>query len=251
MPTLLDTFIAATVTMLATGIGGLPFVYVREFPAQYARMAWAAAGGMMLSASIFNLLVPGVREGGFTTVALGVLAGTGLFGITFRLVEQYDFQMEGLSSADSKRIALVLGTMFIHSFPEGLAIGVAFGSGEAGLGLLITVAIAIHNIPEGVAVSLPLRAQGVSGWHCVGWSIFSSLPQPIAAIPAFLAVQAFRSVLPFAFGLAAGAMIYLVISEMIPESRVDATQRQASTVAAMAGFLGMMLLQNVLFPGAV
>jgi ZIP family zinc transporter len=206
---------------------------------------------MMLSASIFNLLVPGVREGGFTSVAMGVFAGTAMFAITFRFVEQYDFQMEGLSTADSKRIALVLGTMFIHSFPEGLAIGVAYGSGEVGLGLLIAVAIAIHNIPEGVAVSLPLRAQGVSGWRCVGWSIFSSLPQPIATIPAYLAVVAFRPILPFAFGLAAGAMFYLVISEMIPESRADVSQRQASTLAAMAGFLVMMLLQNVLFPGVV
>jgi ZIP family zinc transporter len=136
--------------------------------------------------------------------------------------------------------------MFFHSFPEGLAIGVAFGSGELGLGLLMTIAISIHNIPEGIAVSLPLRAAGVSGWKCVGWAIVSGIPQPLAAIPAYLAVIAFRPILPYAFGVAAGAMFYLVLSEMIPESRANEAQRQSSALAAMAGFLGMMFLQNII-----
>ena len=179
-------------------------------------------------------------------VAIGVLAGTILFGLAFRLTAGQQVHLHGLSSAQSHKISLVIGTMFLHSFPEGLAVGVAFGSGEAGLGLLISVAIAIHNIPEGVAVSLPLRAQGVSGWACVGWSILTSFPQPIAAIPAYLAVIAFRPVLPYAFGLAAGAMFFLVLSEMIPESRNTEAQRYSSALAGMGGFLAMMFLQNIL-----
>jgi zinc transporter ZupT len=86
----------------------------------------------------------------------------------------------------------------------------------------------------------------VSGWRCVGWAIFSGVPQLIAAVPAFIAVQAFRPILPYAFGLAAGAMIFLVLSEMIPESRADETQRRSSAVAGMIGFLAMMALQNIL-----
>jgi ZIP family zinc transporter len=96
-----------------------------------------------------------------------------------------------------------------------------------------------------VAVSLPLRAEGVSGWRCVGWATFSSLPQLLAAVPAYLAVIAFRPLLPYAFGFAAGAMIFLVLSEMIPESRADGRQRLASATAGMVGFLAMMMLQNV------
>jgi ZIP family zinc transporter len=109
----------------------------------------------------------------------------------------------------------------------------------------MTIAISIHNIPEGIAVSLPMRAEGMSGWKCVLWSIVSSLPQPIAAIPAYLAVIAFRPILPYALGLAAGAMFFLVLSEMVPESRASEAQRQTSALAAMAGFLGMMLIQNL------
>ncbi len=166
--------------------------------------------------------------------------------LTSLWLDRHDFQLEGLTEAGTKRAILVLATLFIHSFPEGLAIGVAYGSGEAKLGLLIAVAIAIHNIPEGLAVALPLRAEGVAPWKCVGWAIFSGTPQLIAAIPAFLAVVAFRPILPYAFGFAAGAMILLVLSEMIPESRADERQRLSSAVAGMGGFLAMMVLQNLL-----
>lgn len=243
---LIEAVAAATVTMLATGIGGLPFVFVRQFPRNLARLSWSAAGGMMLSASVFNLLLPGVEDGGINAVALGVLAGTVVFGLATRIASQADLHIHDLSGEGARRVGLVLSTMFLHSFPEGLAVGVAFGSGEPGLGILMAVAISIHNIPEGIAVSLPLRAEGVSGWKCVGWAIVSSLPQPIATIPAYLAVVAFRPLLPFAFGLAAGAMFFLVLSEMIPESRATETQRNSSALGGMIGFLVMMVLQNAL-----
>lgn len=246
MPTLLDTVIAATITMLATGLGGLPFVFVHTIPERLAGLAWAAAGGMMLSASVFNLIIPGIEFGDITTVAVGIFTGTVVFWFASRYIGGHDITVSGITGTGGRRIVLILGTMFVHSIPEGLAVGVAFGSGETGLALVMAMAIAIHNIPEGIAVSLPLRAEGVSGWRCVGWSIFSSLPQPIAAIPAYLAVVAFKSILPFALGLAAGAMFFLVLSEMIPESRANEEQRNASALAGMMGFLGMMLLQNAL-----
>jgi ZIP family zinc transporter len=243
---LTETAIAATITVLANGLGGLPFVFVRKFPENVARMGWAVSGGLMLSASVFNLIMPGVADGGITPVAVGIFAGAGLMALTSRWLEQHEFKVDGLSEAGSRRIILVLATLFVHSFPEGLAIGVAYGYGEARLGLLMAVAIAIHNVPEGLAVSLPLRAEGVGGWRCVGWAIFSGAPQLIAAIPAYLAVVAFRPILPYAFGFAAGAMIFLVMSEMIPESRDDSRQRLSSALAGMGGFLMMMVLQNVL-----
>jgi ZIP family zinc transporter len=157
-----------------------------------------------------------------------------------------EYQLEGMSKEGTRRIILVLSTLFIHSFPEGIAIGVAYGSGEVNLGILMAVAIAIHNIPEGLAVALPMRAEGVSGWKCVGWAIFSGVPQLIAAIPAYLAVIAFKPILPYAFGFAAGAMVLLVMSEMIPESRSTEAQRISSATAGMGGFLLMMILQNIL-----
>ena len=243
---LTDTILAASITVLANGLGGLPFVFMQRFPEELARLGWAAAGGLMLSASVFNLIIPGLDDGGLIPVAIGILLGAMLMVYTSWYLERRDYSLHGVSQAGARRIILVLVTLFIHSIPEGLAIGVSFGSGEAALGLVMTVAIAIHNIPEGVAVSLPLRAEGVSGWRCVGWAIISGVPQLLAAIPAYLAVVRFRPLLPYAFGFAAGAMVYLVMGEMIPESRADERQRRSSATAGMVGFLFMMVLQTVL-----
>lgn len=244
--TLAETILAAGITVLANGLGGLPFVFVKSFPTNIARLGWAFSGGLMLSASVFNLVLPGVEHSGFIPVAIGIGTGALVMVGTSMLLENSTFEISGLSKTGSKRIIMIVATLFIHSFPEGIAIGVAYGSGEIQLGLIIAIAIAIHNIPEGLAVAIPLNAEGVSGWKCVGWAIFSGVPQVIAAVPAYLAMQAFRPILPYAFGFAAGAMILLVMSEMIPESRATETERLSSASAGIFGFLGMMLIQIVL-----
>ena len=197
----------------------------------------------MISASFFNLINPGLDEGGLVPVAIGIALGAVLMVLTSKWLENRDIEFQGMSADGSRKIILVLMTLFIHSFPEGIAIGVAYGSGEQQLGILIAIAIAIHNIPEGLAVSLPLNAEGVSGWKCVGWAIFSGVPQVIAAVPAYLAVIAFRPLLPYAFGFAAGAMLLLVMYEMIPESRASEDERLSSAIAGMGGFLFMMIFQ--------
>jgi ZIP family zinc transporter len=244
--TLTETILAATVTVLSNGLGGVPFLFMKDFPKNLARLGWAASGGLMLSASVFNLIFPGITDGGIMPVAIGIALGALMMVGTSLWLDDHHIQIRGLSEVGSKRIVLVLVTLFIHSFPEGLAIGVAYGSGEESLGLLIAIAIAIHNIPEGLAVSLPLNAEGVSGWRCIGWAIVSGIPQVLAAIPAYLAVRAFRPILPYGFGFAAGAMIFLVMSEMIPESRENEKQRMSSAIAGMFGFLFMMVFQIVL-----
>lgn len=244
--TLTETILAASLTVLSNGLGGVPFLFTKEFPKNLARLGWAASGGLMLSASIFNLIYPGVNDGGIIPVAIGIALGALMMVGTSLWLEDHHVHIKGISEAGSKKIVLVLVTLFIHSIPEGLAIGVAYGSGEESLGVLIAIAIAIHNIPEGLAVSLPLNAEGVSGWRCIGWAIVSGVPQVFAAIPAYLAVRAFRPILPYGFGFAAGAMIYLVMSEMIPESRESEQQRMTSAIAGMSGFLLMMVFQLVL-----
>jgi ZIP family zinc transporter len=244
--TLTETIIAAAITVLANGLGGLPFVFIKDFPKSLARLGWAFSGGLMLSASVFSLIIPGVEDGGIIPVGIGIAFGALVMALTSRWLDSHDFEVQGLSEAGTKRVLMILVTLFIHSFPEGIAIGVAYGSGEIRLGLIIAIAIAIHNIPEGLAVALPMRAEGIGGWKCVGWAIVSGIPQLIAAVPAYLAVVAFRPILPYAFGFAAGAMLLLVMSEMIPESRASEKERLSSASAGIFGFLGMMFIQIVL-----
>ncbi|NHN43113.1 ZIP family metal transporter [Halorubellus sp. JP-L1] len=134
------------------------------------------------------------------------------------------------AEADVKKLVLILGVLTVHSFPEGVAVGVSFAElglegGVPILGLTVpvlaifmTVAISIHNVPEGLAISIPLRAMDVGEWRMVGAAIFSSLPQPIGAVVAFAFVRWAREFLPFGFGFAAGAMVYLVLTEFVPEA---------------------------------
>jgi zinc transporter, ZIP family len=105
--------------------------------------------------------------------------------------------------------------MTVHSFAEGLGVGAAFGGGES-LGLVTAIAIAVHNIPEGLATSLVLVPQGVGVLRAAGWSVFSSLPQPLVAVPAFLFVSFFDGLVPLGLGLAGGAMLWMVVAQVVP-----------------------------------
>lgn len=241
----LQTFLAAFATALATGFGGVPFLFVRQLPHTLIGLAWGFSGGLMLSASVFNLVFAGVQLGGYNAVALGFALGAASFWLAGQRLGHSHTDFYHLKGASARRVLLVIGTMFIHSFSEGIAVGVSFGSGEITLALLLTIAIAIHNVPEGLAVSLSLRANGFSGWACIWWSIFTSLPQPLLAVPAALAVAFFRPLVPGGFGFAAGAMGFLVFSEMIPEG-VEYSGRANTAAAVVVGFLVMMILQNVL-----
>lgn len=241
----LQTFFAAFVTALATGLGGAPFLLVRRLPDRVVGLAWGFSAGMMLSASVFNLIFEGVKRAGYTTVAAGIALGGVFFWLAETRIGHSDPSFFHLRGVPARRMFLLIGALFIHSFAEGIAVGVGFGSGDRSLAVLLSVAIAIHNIPEGLAVSLPLAAEGFSGWACIGWSIFTSLPQPLLAVPSALAVAAFQPLVPGGFGFAAGAMGFLVFSEMIPEA-MERSGRMNTSAAVLAGFLFMMLLQNVL-----
>ena len=129
--------------------------------------------------------------------------------------------------------------MTAHSFAEGVAVGVAFGGGVE-FGILITIAIAVHNIPEGLAISAVMRPKGATVAACAGWSIFSSLPQPLMAVPAFLFVETFRPFLPYGLGFAAGAMVFMVFLELLPEAYEGANKSSIGLIVGLT--LGLMIL---------
>lgn len=150
-----------------------------------------------------------------------------------------------MSKADSRQAVLVVATMFIHSIPEGVAIGVGFATEELRFGVLLALAIAVHNIPEGIAVTLPLRAKGISLWACAGYAILTSVPQPLAAVPSFLLVSVFKLLLPAGLGFAGGAMIYLVAAELVPDGLARCS-REETAWGVMVGLVVMLLLTSVL-----
>lgn len=135
--------------------------------------------------------------------------------------------------------------MFIHSIPEGIAIGVAFATGDFNFGIIIAIAIAVHNIPEGIAVSLPLKADGVSTKNCAIASILTSIPQPIMAVPSALLAWFFEPLLPVGLGFAGGAMIYLTMSELIPEA-IEEGGKSLTAWGVMVGLTGMLFITTTL-----
>ncbi len=237
-------FSFALITALATSLGALPFVFIRTVSAKGMALANAIAAGLMLGAS-FGLLVEGTRHSGWETF-LGTNIGVLFILATQRLLGQHEHETEflGARGAGAQRMLLVLVIMTVHSFAEGAAVGVSFGGGAA-LALAITLAVAVHNIPEGLAISAVMRPQGASVLSCAWWSLFSSLPQPIAAVPAFLFVAHVHAALPYGLGFAAGAMIFMVLVELLPAAYEQAWSRSVGAVTTLT-LIAMLFVQRYL-----
>jgi zinc transporter ZupT len=150
-----------------------------------------------------------------------------------------------LTGGDARKALVIIAVMTAHSATEGVGVGVSYGGSEK-LGLLITLAIAIHNIPEGLAISLVLVPRGATVRSAAGWSVFSSLPQPLIAPFAYLFVEQFKPFLPVGLGFAAGAMIWMVFSELLPEAVHDAP-RHALALGGGISFLAMLGIQLGMF----
>lgn len=223
-------FVAGLVTALATGLGAVPFLFLEEISDRRNVVLWGFSSGVMVAASVFGLVDEGLAEGTPFQIAVGMAAGVVLVVVAKDVIVDADVDPREYEEADFKKLVLILGVLTVHSFPEGVAVGVSFADlGLEGgipvlgvtvpvLAVFMTLAISIHNVPEGTAISIPLRSMGVSEGKMVWWAVFSSLPQPIGAVIAFYFVRVAREFLPFGFGFAAGAMIYLVLSEFVPEA---------------------------------
>ncbi|HSH75332.1 MAG TPA: ZIP family metal transporter [Longimicrobiales bacterium] len=239
----LVVFVYALLTAAATGLGALPFAFVRTISTRFVAYSGAIAAGLMLGAS-FGLVAEGTVYGRGPTLVGGVL-GVGFILLTQRFLHDrdgHDLVFEAARGEGARRMLMMVIVMTVHSFAEGVAVGVSFGGGLT-LGTIITLAIAIHNVPEGVAITAVLRPQGVSIPRCAAWSVFSSLPQPLMAVPAFLFVETFRSALPYGLGFAAGAMVFMVLGDLLPEAYRDGDRAQVATLATAAA-VAMVLFQQ-------
>jgi zinc transporter ZupT len=155
-----------------------------------------------------------------------------------------DLSVTDIRGANARRILLIMGVMTAHSAAEGIGVGVSYGTGRA-LGDGITLAIALHNIPEGLAIALIMVPRGVSVPMAAVWAVVSSLPQPLLAVPAYAFVLTFAPVLPVGLGLAAGAMLWMVFSELLPEPDSGLAPSQTGVIVTLA-FAGMLAVTQML-----
>jgi len=240
----------------ATAAGALPALFLRGLSNRTEDTMLGLAAGMMLAASSFSLILPGLAAGeeitgssawGATAVvaglALGVLLMLGLDQFT-----PHEHEHGGPCGAGCGRVGRVWLFVFaiaLHNLPEGMAIGVAFSQGDLGVGLPLTTAIAIQDIPEGLAVAMALKAAGLSPQRAVGIAALSGLMEPVGALLGIGLASGLALAYPVGLGLAAGAMIFVVSHEVIPETHRNGHQTPA-TIGLMAGFAVMMVLDTTL-----
>ena len=243
---------------VACGIGVFPLLIRGLQPEKRIGLGYGFTAGLMFSASVYNLLLPAIQLGSaesyrfqavFQTL-VGMSVGCAFLWLVGKYLTTERLDSPWLKPLGGRVEALVFVAMVCHSIPEGVAVGVGYASeahikSAAGLGHYIAVAIAIHNMPEGLAVGLPMRARGASIMRCFWFAFLTSLPQPIAAVPASLLVWLFEPLmLPF-LGFAAGSMMYLVIGELIPDG-IETRSRDEIAWAFMAGFALMIMVQMAL-----
>jgi zinc transporter, ZIP family len=233
--------LAGSATALATGLGAVPVFLLGDRAQRMRPFLWGAAVGLMSVASIVGLLVPAVDEGGSVSVVAGLVAGAGFLLLSRRSLRGRDVHVGALRGAGVRRSLLVFGVLLVHSVPEGFAIGSAFASDTQGLALFVVLAIGLQNVPEGTSVAIPMQSAGFGRAQQFWAAVLTSAPQPVGAVVAYVAVEHITGLLPFSFAFAAGAMLSLVVVELIPQAFAPGG-RGAATSGALVGAALMLLL---------
>jgi zinc transporter, ZIP family len=244
MPELLVLVLAACGTTLATGLGAVPVFLLGSRAAALAPLLLGFAAGVMGVAAVAGLLIPATQEGSSAEVVLGLAIGIAFLVLVRRRFTP-DTGFMGRSGPGTRTSALVFLVLFVHSLPEGFAIGTAFASDRAGLSLFVILAIAIQNVPEGTSVAIPMEEAGFGRARQFWAAVATSAPQPVGAVIAFLAVEVVGGLLPVSFAFAAGAMLALIAVEMLPEA-YRAPSPSAPTIGLSAGAVLMLALTFLL-----
>lgn len=250
---------------LATGIGSTPIFFTKNISKKLLDCLLGVAAGVMLAATSFSLIVPAIEKGGggikgATIALIGILVG-GLFidiidkffpdtNLLTNAVDEpnnYKGMFRGISTNPRlRKVWLFVIAITIHNFPEGLAVGVGFGDGDIANGLSIAIGIGLQNLPEGLAVALPLLRENYSKVKAWSIALFSGLVEPIGGLLGVGLVQVSRPILPFAMAFAAGAMLFVISHEIIPETQNHQGHSKLATHALLVGFVVMMFLDNTL-----
>ncbi|MBT0159251.1 ZIP family metal transporter [Candidatus Bathyarchaeota archaeon A05DMB-2] len=236
---------ASLLAGLATGAGALPVLFTKRISDRLLDVMLGFSAGVMLAATAFSLIVPALDIGGPFVVVFGIIIGALVLHLVDRFVPHFHPALgaEGPASRLPKVWLFVLA-ITIHNFPEGLAVGVSFGSGDTAAGLVIAMAIGLQNMPEGLAVALPLVREGYSRHKSLMYGMLTGLVEPVGGLLGVALVSVFLPILPWGLAFAAGAMLFVVSDEMIPESHRKGFEREA-TFGLIAGFVVMMLLDTL------
>ncbi len=262
LPPISQALLATLFTWFVTALGASLVFFFTSLPRQVMDSMLGFAAGVMIAASFWSLLAPAIEiaaqnhQPPWLPATTGFLAGGGFLWLVDKLLPHLHpgqplSQAEGVPTHWQRSILLVLA-ITLHNIPEGLAIGVAFGavaydlpSASLASAVALAIGIGLQNFPEGTAVAAPLRREGLSRLKSFWYGQLSAAVEPLAAVAGVMAVLTMRWLLPYALAFAAGAMIFVVVEELIPESQSN-KNTDLPTLAAMLGFAVMMLLDVAL-----
>jgi ZIP family zinc transporter len=247
---ILQALVATVGTYLLTAIGTLPVLFFRSAPRQLMDAMMGFAAGVMVAASCWSLLVPAIASGGVLVAVVGLLAGGAFLYLADQILPHLhaEFPDEAVSEGPKvawHRSALLMLAMTLHNFPEGMAVGVSFGGDDLGSAVALAIGIGLQNVPEGLAIALPLRRAGMSPGRSFFWGQLSAAIEPVAGVVGAALVLVSSSFLPYGMAAAAGAMLYVVVEELIPETVRSGTV-DIATLGFIVGFAIMMALDNAL-----
>jgi ZIP family zinc transporter len=240
------------IVSLATGLGALPVLFVRKISARLQDGLLGFSAGVMLAASFFSLIIPGLRHAeadlgsrmlAGLVVVTAVLIGAATLALLNRFLPHEHFVSgpDGASTPALRRVWLFIIAITLHNFPEGLAVGVGYGGGDFANANTLAVGIGLQNMPEGLAVATSLLSQNYSRLAAVGIGAATGLVEPIGGLLGVTAVSLFKPLLPWGMGFAAGAMIFVISNEIVPETHRKGHEALATT-GLMIGLALMMLL---------
>ena len=253
-------FLGTMFTFLATALGAATvFLFKKDIPHGMQRAFLGFAAGVMIAASVWSLLIPAMEMAenagspAWIPTAGGFVLGAAFLLVLDRLLPHLhpgSSEPEGMKSSLARTTMLVLAVT-LHNVPEGLAVGLAFGlAGESSAmslsgALALSLGMALQNFPEGAAISLPLKKEGLSNTRSFVYGALSGIVEPIAGVLGVLAASAVTGIMPWLLAFAAGAMIYVVVEELVPEANLG-EHSHTGTLSVMLGFLVMMVLDVAL-----
>ncbi|HHU73781.1 MAG TPA: ZIP family metal transporter [Clostridiales bacterium] len=257
-----QALIATLFTWFVTALGSATVFVFKTINRRILDGMLGFAAGVMIAASFWSLLAPAIEmaeEAGkiaWVPAVIGFLAGGAFLWLVDIIIPHLHIgvqdEPEGMKTSWQRSVLLVLA-ITLHNIPEGLAVGVAFGAIAADIpaasvsgAIALAIGIGLQNFPEGAAVSVPLRREGLSRWKSFIYGQSSGIVEPIAGVIGAAAVIAMKPILPYALSFAAGAMIYVVVEELIPEAQQEKHHSNVGTIGAMFGFSIMMLLDVAL-----
>lgn len=237
----MEVYIGSFLSAMATGVGALPILFFKEVTHRWRDILLALTAGVMMAAATFSLIPEALALSNLFVLCFGVLLGTVSLTILEKYIPHIDLEHTRFNIAMDQKAILILAAITLHNLPEGLSVGVSYASGQEELGGLIAFAIGIQNAPEGFLIALFLINQKVSRWKAFLLASLTGAVEIVTAIIGFHLTSYVSGLVPYGLSFAAGAMLFIVYKELIPESHGDGHEK-AATFSFIIGLLIMVSL---------